>query len=313
MNQSWIPLSDPDISLPEIEAVTGALQSAQLVGEPAVEAFEEAFAVYIGRGHGVAVASGGIGFLLILKAYGIGVGHEVIASPYSWRKAAHAIILAGAKPAFAAIDYWAGTLVPAKAGARITEKSPRNRGRQSEWTSAPWTELQELATQRGLTLIEDSTEAIGSGYKGSVVGSFGDCAIFGFHQPGPLPCGDSGMVVTDNAEIASMLRRLRGRRRDERKSVVTGREAPHQAVMSDVAAILGLAQLRRTDQILTRRKQTERWRFEYVKSFEGIKDAEHKVTRANHGRTDAERHLRRFDGRPRGPVSRAGRARPGGR
>jgi dTDP-4-amino-4,6-dideoxygalactose transaminase len=272
MNLSSIPLSDPDISLAEIEAVRLVLESPSLAGGPVVEEFEEAFAEYTGRRHAVAMASSGMGLLLTLKAYGIGAGSEVIASSYSWRETAHAIALAGARPAFADIDYWAGTLLPAKAEAAITEKTRAILAGNTNGHPAPWTELRTLAERRGLILIEDSTEAIGSTYKGAIVGSFGDCSIFDFSEPGPLSCGEGGMVVTDDADIAAMLRRLRGRRPDERGSVVIGMEAPYRAGISDVTAALGLAQLRRIDEILARRKRVERWYFEHVKSFEGIKD-----------------------------------------
>src|SRR5271166_2134227 len=106
MNLTWIPLSDPDITAAEIEAVTRVLESPQLSGGPVVEEFEEAFARYTGRRHAVAVASGAMGMLVTLKAYGIGPGDEVIASSYSWRETAHAIALTGARPVFADIDYW---------------------------------------------------------------------------------------------------------------------------------------------------------------------------------------------------------------
>ena len=82
-----------------------------------------AFAHYVGRKHAVAVASGTIGLLIALKASGIGPGHEVIATPYSWRETVHAIALAGATPVLADIDYWSGTLVPAKIEAAIRQNS----------------------------------------------------------------------------------------------------------------------------------------------------------------------------------------------
>jgi hypothetical protein len=272
MNLTWIPLSDPDISADEIEAVKRVLESPQLSSGPVVEEFEEAFARYTGRRYAVAVASGGMGMLLTLKAHGIGPGDEVIASSYSWREMAHAITLTGARPVFADIDYWSATLSPEKAEKLITGETAAIVGCNTNGHPAPWTELKALAAQRDLLLIEDSTEAIGSEYNGRIVGSFGDCAIFDFSQPGPLSCGEGGMVVTNSGEIASMLRRLRGRVQEERKSVVIGMEAPYRAGISDLTAALGFAQLRRIDAILARRKKVERSYFEAVKSFEGIKD-----------------------------------------
>lgn len=272
MTESWIPLSDPDITPDEIEALKAVLASPQLSGGPVVAEFEEAFARYTGRRHAVAFASGGTGMLLALKAYGIGPGAEVIASPYSWRDTAHAITLTGARPVFADIDYWSGTLSPAKVEKALTDKTSAIVAANTNGHPAQWTELEALATERNLLLIEDSTEAIGSTYQGRIVGSFGDCSIFDFSQPSPLSCGEVGMVVTDNGEVASVLRRLRGHQQEERDSDVIDIDAPHRAGISEITAALGLAQLRRIDSILERRKRVEQSYYEHVKSFEGIKD-----------------------------------------
>ena len=140
--------------------------------------------------------------MLALKALGIGPGQEVIASPFSWRETAHAIALAGATPVFADIDYWSGVLVPEKAEARITPRTRCIVAGNPNGHPAPWAALRELATRNGLALIEDSTEAIGSIYQGACVGSFGDCSVFDFSQPGPLVCGEGGMVVTDDDDLA---------------------------------------------------------------------------------------------------------------
>jgi perosamine synthetase len=266
-----IPLSDPDITSAEIEAVTTVLQAPQLACGPAVEAFEAAFAAYVGRKHGVAVASGTLGLLLALKANGIGPGHEVIASPFSWREAVHAITLACATPVFADIDYWSGALAPDKVEPLINGKSRAIVASNTNGHPAPWNAFRALAQRHGMTLIEDSTEAIGSVYQGARVGSFGDCAVFDFSQPAPLTCGEGGMVVTDDGEIAATIRHLRGRRPDERASVVIGAALPYQAGMSEIAAALGLTQLRRIDTILAKRKRAEHWYNEHVQSFEGIK------------------------------------------
>jgi len=267
-----IPLSDPDITAAEMEAVAAALQAPQLACGPTVEAFEAAFATYLGRRHAIGVASGTLGLLLALKALGIGPGHEVIASPFSWRETVHAVALAGATVVFADIDYWSGALAPDKAAPLINGRTRAIVAGNTNGHPAPWSEFRALAHRHGVALIEDSTEAIGSVYQDARVGTFGDCAVFDFSQPGALTCGEGGMVVTDDADVAAAVRHLRGRRPDERASVVIGATLPHQAAMSEVAAALGLAQLSRIDTILAKRKRVEHWYFEHVQSFEGIKD-----------------------------------------
>jgi len=271
MSQSWIPLSDPDISLSELDAVSAVLKSPRLSQGPVVEAFESAFASYLGRKYAVAVSSGTMGLLLCLKAYGIGPGDEVIASPFSWHQIAHAITLAGAKPVFADIDYWAGTLAPKTAEAAISPTTRAILVGNANGHPAPWEAFREMAGRHGLLLLEDSTEAIGSRYQNKLVGSFGDCAVFDFSQPGPLVCGEGGMVVTDDLELVRTLRSYRNRRMDERFSVVISGRVPYQACMSDVSAALGLAQLDRIESILQRRKLAESAYLEHIQSFEGIK------------------------------------------
>jgi perosamine synthetase len=269
---SLIPLSDPDITQAELDAVEAVLRSPRLSNGPVVERFEAAFASYVGRKYAVAVPSGTIGLLITLASCGIGPGDEVIASPYSFRETAHAISLCGARPVFADIDYWAGTLVPEKVEARITEKTRAIVACNTNGHPAPWPALRAVAKKHGLALIEDSTEAIGSKYQGALVGTFGDVAVFDFSQPSPLTCGEGGMVVTDDIDIVVALRRYRSHRLDERGSVVVSGTAPYQAGMSDLSAALGLAQLNRLEEILERRRLTEHLYYKHVQSFEGIKD-----------------------------------------
>lgn len=272
MSESWIPLSDPDISMAELDAVKAVLQSVHLSHGPIVTAFETEFAAYIGRKHAVAVSSGTLGLMLCLRAYNIESGHEVIVSPYAWHQIAHAVALVGATPVFADIDYWSGTLSPDKAEAKIGLSTRAIVAGNTNGHPAAWDALRAVADRHGVLLIEDSTEAIGSRYQGKLVGSFGDCAIFDFSQPSALVSGEGAMVVTDDAAVASALRYHRSRRVDERFSVSITAHLPYQSAMSDVTAALGLAQLRRIDEILARRKRVERYYYDHVKSFEGIKD-----------------------------------------
>jgi dTDP-4-amino-4,6-dideoxygalactose transaminase len=270
-NEAFIPLSDPDITVAEMAAVDAVLRSPRLSNGLVAEEFEAAFAGYLGRKYAVAVPSGTIGLLLALRAYGIGPGDEVIASSYSFRETAHAVTIAGARPVFADIDYWSGTLAPQKVEERITPRTRAIVAGNNNGHPASWSELRDIATRHNLVLLEDSTEAIGSRYKGELVGTFGDVAVFDFAQPSLLTCGEGGMVVTDDIDLVVTLRRHRSHRLNERSSVVVGAAASYQASMSDLAAALGLAQLRRIDGILERRRLIEQLYATHVQSFEGIK------------------------------------------
>jgi dTDP-4-amino-4,6-dideoxygalactose transaminase len=267
----WLRLSEPDLGELEAGLVQAALGSSRLSAGRMVERFESDFARWLGRGHAVAVASGTLGTWLALRALGIGPGDEVIASAHGWHQVAHAVTLAGARAVFSDINYWSGCLDPARAEAQVTPRTRALLAGNVNGHPAAWQELRALATRHGLHLLEDSTEAIGSRYRGRPVGSFGDLALFDFSQPSALACGEGGMVVTDDAALASELRYLRARSIKDRRSVSVGARVPVQASISELTAALALAQLSRIDELLERRKAVEQRYLEQMRSFEGIK------------------------------------------
>ncbi len=271
MEQDWIALTDPDISVSELEAVANVLKSPRLSAGPVVERFEAVFAESLGRTYGIAVSGSTIALMVTLRAMGIGPGDEVIASAYSWHQIANAITLVGATPIFADIDYWSGTLAVDKAEAKITPHTRAIVAGNTNGHPAAWAPFRALADKHGIKLIEDTTEAIGSRYQGQVVGTFGDVSIFDFSQPSPLVCGEGAMIVTDDPDLASELLYHRSHGLSERFSVSIGSRVSHQALISDMTAALGLAQLERLDEILARRKRVENDYTKYIQSFEGIK------------------------------------------
>lgn len=270
-DEAFIPLSDPDMTRAELAAVDAVLRSSRLSHGAVTEEFEQAFAAYLGRRYAIAAPSGALGLALVLAAMKIGPGDEVIAPSYSWRETAQAIAAIGATPVFADIDYWSGVLVAAKAETKITPKTRAIVAANANGHPADWSSLRELAEKHGLPLIEDSTEAIGSKYKGALVGTFGDAAIFDFSQPSPLTCGEGGMIVTDNVDLAMAIKRRRGHDPEERASISVTSDPALQAQMSDIAAALGLAQLRRLEEILEKRRTVEHFYTKHVQAFEGIK------------------------------------------
>lgn len=264
-------LSEPDVGPLEQQLLQATLAAPVLSAGRRVVQFEAAFAAQLGRAHAVAVSSGTVGTWLALRALGIGPGNEVVGPAYGWHQVAHAVTLCGAKLVFGEIDYWSGCLDPARAATLITPKTRALIAGNINGHPAAWNGWRQLAASRGLALIEDSTEALGSTYAGQAVGSFGDVSVFDFSQPGVLCCGEGGMLVTDDAALAAELRYLRGRTIADRRSVSVGARVPLQAWMSELTAALGIAQLARCDEILERRKEVELAYLEQMRSFEGIK------------------------------------------
>ncbi|MCJ2181961.1 DegT/DnrJ/EryC1/StrS family aminotransferase [Novosphingobium sp. 1949] len=266
-----IPLSDPDLTLEDVVAVEQVLRGAQLGEAAVVEELEQTLASYCGRARGVAVASAAMGLVLALVARGIGPGDEVILSAHSFRELGHAVLRVGATPVFADIDYWSGCLSAAKSADKVTARTRAIIAGNTCGHPADWPGLRALAEAHGLFLIEDSSEAIGSRHKAGLVGSFGDVALFDFAQPGVIACGEGGVVLTDDAQLAMALRRLRARTLADRASVSATTEAPFGAPMGAMVAALALSQLRRIDVLLERRRGIQAMYDGFMQSFEGIK------------------------------------------
>ncbi|QSR85195.1 DegT/DnrJ/EryC1/StrS aminotransferase family protein [Methylacidimicrobium sp. B4] len=267
-----IPLSDPDLSEEELAAVDSVLRSPEISAGALVDEWENAFAAWVGRKHAVAVGSGAIGLCLGLRALGIGVGDRVILSGYSWHQVGEAVALCGAEPRFVDIDYWSGAIAPERAAEAAREGARAILAGNTLGHPASWRELERLAEEQGLLLLEDATESIGSRYGDRMTGRFGRLAVFDFSQPGALVCGEGGMVVTDDEELAAGVRYGRSRSREERFSGIATMMPSLHAGPSNLTAALGLVQLRRIGGILERRRLVEAWYFQQMKSFEGIKD-----------------------------------------
>ena len=271
MEVEQISLFEPECGERDIEIVSAVLQSARWGDGPMVEAFETAFAHWIGRKYAVAVASGTLGTWVALRALGIGPGDEVICTSHTWHQVAQAITLCGATPVFADINYWTGSLSPEKAALKITPRTRAILASNTNGHPAAWAPLRALANARGLTLIEDSTEALGSRYQNQQVGTFGAVSVFDFSAPSALCTGEGGMVVTDDEALFHELRYLRQRRLADRASVSVGARVPLQAGMSELTAALGLSQLSGLDDRLQARRQVVSWYHEQMQSFEGVK------------------------------------------
>ena len=208
-----IPLSAPDITETEIEAVTAVLRSLRLSLGPKLEEFERVMAEYAGVSHAVAVNSGTSGLHLCIQALDIGEGDEVIVPSFAFIAAANAIRYERARPVFVDIDPVTLNLDPEKIEAAIT---PRTRAIMAVHTFGVPSEMDAIlaiAQRHNLYVIEDSCEAIGAEYKGRRVGSFGHAAVFAFYPNTQITTGEGGMIVTRDAQLAGRMRALRNQGR----------------------------------------------------------------------------------------------------
>lgn len=191
-------------------AIAGVLDSCQFTLGPEVEAFEQEFAAYCQRPFGVAVNTGTSALHLALLAAGVGPGDEVITVPFTFVATASAIDYTAARPVFVDIDPATLTMDPCALEAAIT---PRTRAILPVHLYGLMADMQaigEIARRHGLVVVEDAAQAHGAELQGRRAGSFGHLACFSFYPGKNLgACGEGGMVVTGDADLARRVRLLR--------------------------------------------------------------------------------------------------------
>ncbi|MEZ6192296.1 MAG: DegT/DnrJ/EryC1/StrS aminotransferase family protein [Phycisphaerales bacterium] len=210
---SEIPLSQPDISDADIQAVADVMRSNRLSIGPKQDLFEQLMAERTGRTQGVAVSSGTAGLHLVLLALGIGPGDEVITTTFSVVASANCILMAGATPVFIDIDPASLNLDPTKLEDAITEKTKAIIAVEVFGNPRHMDRIAQVAGAHEIPLIEDACEALGGKHMGKPVGSFGRCAVFGFYPNKQITTGEGGMIVTDDDRLADLCRSMRNQGR----------------------------------------------------------------------------------------------------
>jgi dTDP-4-amino-4,6-dideoxygalactose transaminase len=191
-------------------AVTRVLESQRFILGPEVKVFEEELARKLGVKHAVACASGTDALVLSLMAAEIGPGDEVITTPFSFVATAGSVARVGAKPVFVDIDPASYNINPSLIEAAITEKTRAIVPVHLFGLPADMEPILEIARGRGLIVVEDAAQAIGSQYNGQNVGSLGDFGCFSFFPSKNLGgAGDGGLITTKHGSAAGRLRMLR--------------------------------------------------------------------------------------------------------
>lgn len=268
-----VHLSRPDLTDKEIAAVSDVLHSPVLALGPKQEEFEAAVSGYVGRRFGVAVNSGTSGLHLLVKAYGIGEGDEVITTPFSFIASSNCIMYERAKPVYVDIEPETGNLNPSLIEAAITPRTKAILPVDAFGQPARLDEIRQIASRHGLAVIEDSCESIGSEYKGIKAGNgaFGDGAVFAFYPNKQITTGEGGMIVTDDEEVARLCRSLRNQGRGESGVWLSHERLGYNYRMDELSAALGVAQMGRIDEIIAKRARVAKMYAERLSGIPGVR------------------------------------------
>lgn len=186
------------------------MDSQHFILGPEVEALENEVAAYVGSKYAIGCASGSDALLLALMALGVGPGDEVIVPAFTFVATAGSVARLGAKPAFVDIEPETYNLDPAKIEAAFTSRTKAIIPVHLFGLAADMDAINEIAARRGVPVIEDAAQAIGSMCRGRMVGGLGTMGCFSFFPSKNLGgCGDGGMITTDDSVLADRLKVLR--------------------------------------------------------------------------------------------------------
>lgn len=263
-------LSQPEIDRDDIQAVTEVLKSTSLALGPKLQAFEKAFAKYIGTAYAVGVNSGTSALHLAVRALDIGRGDEVITTPFSFAASANCAIFERAVPKFVDIDPVSLNIDPSKIKKAVTRKTKAILPVHIFGQPCDMRPIVEVADEYDLAIIEDACEAIGATYEGTKVGTFGDAATFAFYPNKQMTTGEGGMLVTDDAQVAELALSMRNQGRSRKGTWLEHERLGYNYRLDEMSAALGLSQLSRIDKILAKRTRVAGW---YGKALEGVSGA----------------------------------------
>lgn len=250
-----IPVNTPLLDGNERKYLLECLDTGWISSEgPFVQKFEEQFAIAVNRKHAITCSNGSTALDMAIVAAKIGHGDEVIMPTFTIISPATSVVRVGAIPVLVDSDPLTWNMDVSQIEAKITPRTKAILVVHIYGLPVDMDPIIELAERYGLIIIEDAAEMHGQTYRGKPCGSFGLISTFSFYPNKHITCGEGGMVVTDDDEVAEHCRRLRN------LCFQPGRRFVHEELgwnfrMTNLQAALGLAQLERLDQHVIKKRE----------------------------------------------------------
>jgi len=267
VSEKRIPIAKPVFSEKTITDVSEVLRSGYLRQGPKTREFEEQFRDFVGAKYAYAVNSGTaalhIAYLSILKP-----GDEVISPAFTFIATASTIFYSNAKPIFTDMDAETFLIDVEDVKEKISSKTKAIAPVHLFGNAANMKALNDLAQDHNLAIIHDSAQAHGTLYNGKDIGSFETLNCYSFYPSKSMTTGEGGIVTTNNKEILELGRLIRAHGDDARyHHIILGLNYR----MTEIAAVIGLNQLSKLDEYLTRRRYCGKYLREGIKKIQGFK------------------------------------------
>ncbi len=258
--------SDIWIEEDDISAVTSVLKNGYVSSLPKVEEFEKKFADYIGTKYAVAFNSGTSALHASTFAIDIKKGDEAITTPMTFAATSNSILYQNGKPIFADINEKTYNIDPEEIRKRITKKTKAIIPVHYTGQPCDMDQINEIAKEHNLLVVEDASHAPGAIYKGKKAGTMSDLAVFSFHPVKHIATYEGGMVATNNQEFYEKIKlfRTHGITRDKSKMKCITEDAMwvsdqvflgYNYRLTDIQAALGISQLKKLDRSLEIRRK----------------------------------------------------------
>ena len=291
MDKMQIPMSSPDLTELERQAVLSVLNTPVLSMGAEIRKFERSFLDLTGAKHAIGVNSGTAGLHLCVRAAGIGPGDVVLTTPFSFVASTNVLLFENSVPVFVDVDPRSGNLDPLQvveaardltAGGERAQKWLSRKGSAARRAlkailgvdvfgqPADWDPIQKTANEFGLKVIEDSCEALGAEYKGRKTGTLGDFGVFAFYPNKQITTGEGGIVVTNDAKSADLMRALRNQGRAPGDTWLSHTYLGYNYRLDEMSAALGAAQMLRLEKLLRKREQVAAWYGERLAEIQGV-------------------------------------------
>jgi dTDP-4-amino-4,6-dideoxygalactose transaminase len=279
-----IPMSSPDLTDAERQAVMQVLNTPNLSMGDRIKEFERTFCAFSGAKYAIGVNSGTAGLHLCVRAAGIGAGDLVITTPFSFVASTNVLLFENAIPVFVDVDAKTGNINPelaADAAKNVHKYLPRNTEHAPRALKAilpvdvfgqpaDMDAINVIAREQGLTVIEDSCEALGATYKGRPAGMLGDFGVFAFYPNKQITTGEGGMVITSDEKAAKFMMALRNQGRAPGDTWLSHTYLGYNYRLDEMSAALGAVQMSRLDELLVKREQVAGWYSERLAEVPGI-------------------------------------------
>lgn len=286
-----VPMSSPDLTDAEREAVAAVLRTPSLSMGGEIQGFEAAFREYSGLKHAIGVNSGTAGLHLCVRAAGIGEGDLVITTPFSFVASANVLLFERAVPVFVDVDPQTGNIDTELVQQAVTDLMQNGRAAQ-HWLPrkgagqdgrlkailpvdvfgqpADLDPLRRIARQYDLKLIEDACEALGAEYKSRKAGTLGDMAVFAFYPNKQITTGEGGVIVTDDDQAAALMLALRNQGRAPGDTWLQHTHLGYNYRLDEMSAALGRVQMGRLEELLVKRERVASWYNERLEQVAGV-------------------------------------------